>query len=223
MSKYTEERDKYQNDVRHLYDDSKMKKLVEKLLVFDKLIDLLVQWKIENNEQKEEEVLKDLTFIPLMKCLYIVCLLSVHKTKQETLFEVFDKFMAYQYGPVDEDCYYSIDELPHYQINDNEVITKREGDGEQLFIDKFELTKAFYSSTLNKLNTNIFKMLEEAVTDLKNALYFPSFKEKDNLIDLTHRELWEKAYRPDKFGVIDLNDKFALLKEARDIRSVIAA
>lgn len=92
-------------------------KLEEKLLVFNELINGLVKWKTDENGQKKDEVLKDLSYVPLMKCLYFVCLLSVHKSKDKSLFDLFDNFIAYPRGAVEIDCYKNINELLDYDDN----------------------------------------------------------------------------------------------------------
>lgn len=101
-------------------------KLDEKLLVFNELIKGLVEWKTKENGQKEEEVLKDLSYVPLMKCLYFVCLLSVHKNKDKSLFNLFDNFLAYEKGAVEIDCYKRINELlDYYENKESRCIGKR--------------------------------------------------------------------------------------------------
>ena len=122
MSAYSDLRNEYQK--RRIDNvnksDAEKSKLILKMLLFNKLIEELVKWKEEKNRQTELEVLKDLSFVPLMKCLYIVCLLTVEENSEESLFDLFDKFVAYPKGPVDEDCYYFMDKLPEYTIRDYE-------------------------------------------------------------------------------------------------------
>lgn len=225
MDKYIERRDKYLS--LHNAESlslAEKRKLVEKLLVFDELIGLLIEWKKAINGQTEEEILKDLSFIPLMKCLYIVCLLSVHKNKpKNSLFNVFDNYVPYENGPVDEDCYYHINDLPHYAIDINKgVIIKRDCDNTASFVKRFGISEIDISSIINKIDTDGIKdMLIGAVNDLRRALYFPGFKDKYSLVNLTHRDLWEEANNENK--PLNTSNWDALLKEARDIRVVIAA
>ena len=78
----------------------------EKLLIFNELIKALVKWKNEKYHQTEEKVLEDLSFVPVMKCLYITCLLSVNikNDNNSSLFDIFSDFYAFPRGGVDMDC-----------------------------------------------------------------------------------------------------------------------
>ena len=215
MEEYKRQRDDYlsRNDVATMTVGLKTQ-LAQKLFVFDELIGELIAWKTEKNRQTDADVLKDLSFIPLMKCLYIVCLLSVHKDKNGSLFDVFNNYAAYRYGPVDEDCYYHIDDLPHYKMDyENGIITKRTASAPTLLGIPVTGIAASVAAASAQL-TN-------AVNDLKGALYFPGFKDKYGLVELTHRDLWEAA--KEAGSPLNTGNMELLLKEARDVRIVIAA
>lgn len=211
MSKYEEQREEYKK--RKQQDgNNDPKRYVQKLGVFNELIKQLVNWKTEKEGQREEDVLKDLSFIPLMKCLYFVCLLSIHNTSKiaDTLFNLFD-FTAYPNGWVDEDCYYSIDDLKDYHIDTNEdgkeYITKRECGLNEIDVPDISMYE---------------KELEDAVNDLKEALFFPSFRNRESLIALSHDELWEKAYSETN-GKLDTSDWNKVYEMAKYFRMSIAA
>lgn len=213
MSTYEEKREEYKKR-KQLDEINDIQRHSLKLVVFNELIQQLVKWKEETEGQREDDILKDLSFIPLMKCLYFVCLLSIHNTlkKSDTLFDLFD-FTAYQNGWVDEDCYYSIDELKDYHIVTNEdgkkYIAKR-GQSLDEFIEK--------STTLVKYENE----LKNAIKDLKEALFFPSFRNREGLIELSHDELWEKAYAEPN-GRIDISDWEKVLEMAKNFRMSVAA
>lgn len=190
MSRYEEQKKEFEQKHPLNGIDARTKH-IQKLVIFNGLIKQLVKWKEETEGQREDDILKDLSFIPLMKCLYFVCLLSIHKTskKADTLFNLFD-FTAYPKGWVDEECYYSINELEDYHIKTDvdgkEYIAKREQ--KVLYLD--DGGKDLYIG-------NIFLYINElnvAIKDLKEALFFPSFRNREGLVELSHDELWENAY-----------------------------
>lgn len=219
MSKYDEQKKEYQQKHPGFEDNTKH---IQKLVVFNELIKQLVKWKEETEGQREEDVLKDLSFVPLMKCLYFVCLLSIHKTsqKENTLFNLFD-FTAYPKGWVDEECYYSINDLEDYYIETDvagkEYIAKREqkklyydGDNFDFFIGNL----AFY-----------IKDLKSAIKDLTDALFFPSFRNREGLVELSHDELWEKAYysESDGNGKMETDNWNKVYEIAKNFRQSVAA
>ena len=214
MSAYSDLRNEYQK--RRIDNvnksDAEKSKLIPKMLLFNKLIEELVKWKEQKNRQTELEVLKDLSFVPLMKCLYIVCLLTVEENSEESLFDLFDKFVAYPKGPVDEDCYYFMDKLPEYTIRDYEgleYLSKRQPLNNISVIDSLiDSISEFIDVDLNanekttiKINwTKYSPMINYTVESLKNASCFPGFRERERLIDLTHMKLWKDA-------IIDIEPK----------------
>lgn len=241
MSIYSEQRKEYQRYRKYDVNTSSKEKsnLILKMLLFNELIRKLVEWKEEKN-QTEQEVLKDLSFVPLMKCLYIVCLLTVDGNSDKSLFDLFDKFVAYPKGPVDEDCYFFMDKLPDYTIWNNDGIEElsrklsyrknlfsriefleREISGKPMESIDIEQDKTILFDEYRKYNG----MLDEAIYILRNASFFPGFREKDRLIDLTHMRVWKKAY--DEIGSHKMNtsrdNKRELLDEAMFLKWSIAA
>ena len=120
-------------------------------------------------------------------------------------------------------CYYHINDLPHYAIDFGKgVIIKRDCDITASFVKQFGISEIDISNIINKIDSDGIKdMLIGAVNDLRQALYFPGFKDKYSLVNLTHRDLWEEANNENK--PLNTSNWDALLKEARDIRVVIAA
>lgn len=245
MSVYSDLRNEYQK--RRIYyvnkDGIEKSRLILKMLLFNKLIEELVKWKEEKNRQTEQEVLKDLSFVPLMKCLYIVCLLTVEENSEESLFDLFDKFIAYPKGPVDEDCYFFMDQLPDYTIWNNdgvEELTKKLSNRMDLssridFLnkkisdkDKMKIVSGIEEIDKSLLISEYKKyigILDKAVGILKNASFFPGFREKERLIDLTHMKVWEDAYFQQGSHIMDtsIGNKRRLLDEAIFLKWNIAA
>lgn len=245
MSNYSDQREEYQKqkNANVNANDTEIIKLILKMLVFNELIEKLVDWKKQENRQTESEVLKDLSFVPLMKCLYIVCLLSLKENENTpSLFDLFDQFIAYPKGPVDEDCYFYMDQLPEYTIRNNdgiEELAKKFSYRKDLSsrIDSLERTISSKNMSgtidIDKDNQTILKqlmegyekynsMLDTAVDIMKNASFFPGFREKGRLIDLTHMKVWEEAYSRQGSHEMDL-DKRKLLEEAMFLKWNIAA
>lgn len=241
MSVYSDLRNEYQKrriDKVNKSGDEKSK-LILKMLLFNTLIEKLVKWKEEKNRQTEQEVLKDLSFVPLMKCLYIVCLLTIKEDSKESLFDLFDKFVAYPKGPVDEDCYFFMDQLPDYTIWNNdgvEELTRKQSNRLDLssridFLNrKISNIMVYHIEEIDKtLLINKYEayneMLDKAIDILKGALSFPGFREKERLVDLTHMKVWEDAYYQQGSHTMDTSivNRSMLLEEAMVLKWNIAA
>lgn len=218
MSRYEEQKREFEQKHPLNGIDARIKH-IQKLVVFNGLIKQLVKWKEETEGQREDDILKDLSFIPLMKCLYFVCLLSIHETskKVDTLFDLFD-FTAYPKGWVDEECYYSINELEDYHI-------KTDVDGKEYIAKREE--KALYlddgSNNLYIGNIPLYiQELGKAVKDLKEALFLPGFKDREGLVELSHDELWENAYSKPN-SRMDISNWEKVFEMAKNFRMSVAA
>ena len=245
MSIYSEQRNNYQSRfIENVNDVNAYKELILKMLLFNELIKELVKWKMEKNGQTEQEVLKDLSFVPLMKCLYIVCLLTVdtenNSNNNESLFEPFNGFIAYSKGPVNEDCYFFMDKLPDYTIEVNkdgvEELTRKHSYRKTLSLRIDSLVNEINKDMAGSINNNIDlisdynkyeKMLDKAIDVLKGASFFPGFRERERLIDLTHMRVWKDAYYDEKQGSHEMNtsmdrNKMKLLEEAMFLKWNIA-
>jgi uncharacterized phage-associated protein len=245
MSVYSDLRNEYQKRCIDNVNksDAEKSKLILKMLLFNKLIEELVKWKKEKNRQTEQEVLKDLSFVPLMKCLYIVCLLTVEENSEKSLFDLFDKFVAYPKGPVDEDCYFFMDQLPDYTIWNNdgvEELNRKPSNNMNLssridFINReiSNKNKMEVVSGIEEIDKSLLineyeqynEILDKAIGILKNASFFPGFREKERLIDLTHMKVWEDAYFQQGSHIMDTStdNKKRLLDEAMFLKWNIAA
>lgn len=241
MSRYKEERDAYQKkriEYLEYSNDNEKIRFFEKLLIFNDLIKALVKWKKEIFHQVEEKILEDLSFVPVMKCLYIDCLLSVdvkNTTNKSSLFDVFD-FDAFSKGGVNKDCYYFMDKLPEYtiQIKEKEgleYLSKRNpndnGDNSNDNIEllssliRIGLTSSDKVMIKNKMNQYRI-MLDNSIEVLKGATNFPGFREREKLIGLTHMKIWEDAMDNDS-SEMDTTYRKELLDEAVFLRWRIGA
>ena len=206
----------------------------EKLLIFNELIKALVKWKNEKYHQTEEKVLEDLSFVPVMKCLYITCLLSVNikNDNNSSLFDIFSDFYAFPRGGVDMDCYYFMDKLPEYTIADkdgSDRLSKRR-DSNSSNNNLAALTSQINTVPLTETEQNKIvndkgrysDMLNDAIEVLKNASSFPGFKEKGRLSELTHMNIWRNAWNSGSPKMTTVYGK-DLLEEAIFLRWCIGA
>lgn len=76
----------------------KRNKLIEKLYAFECIVWKLLEWYKEANPDKEDN---DLSILKVMKLLFFVSGVD----KENHLFDVFDRFQAWQYGHVEADIY----------------------------------------------------------------------------------------------------------------------
>lgn len=233
MNVYSEQREKYQRYRLNNLNDTEKSELIKKMLLFNQLIKLLVKWKKEKNHQTEQEVLKDLSFVPVIKCLYIVCLLSVREERDKSLFDIFD-FEAFPKGGVNKDCYYFMDQLPNYTIRENngvEELTFRDSSNLKdlsSYIETLEKRLGFdikqnKKEAIIKEYDTYYQMLEDAVNDLKKASNFPGFRERERLIELTHMKIWKDAFYQQDSPTMDTKNKKDILDEAMFLRWNIAA
>lgn len=75
---------------------------VIKLLLYDYFIQ-----SIESRyDAKCGNFITEITPFALRKMFYFTCLLSVNESSEISLFNIFDRFVAWQNGPIEQDCYY---------------------------------------------------------------------------------------------------------------------
>lgn len=85
---------------------------VVKLLLFDAFINWMDQNWTKNPIRCS--FLKNAAYVASNKMFYITCLLSVKQDHENSLFNVFNNFLALPKGPVDLDCYYLLNHCWHY-------------------------------------------------------------------------------------------------------------
>lgn len=79
-----------------------------KKIMFKYFVDQVINKEMELTGLSKNELLKNhFSTTKWMKLLYFVCLISSIQDNKEDigLFSVFDNFLAYKNGPVEEDCY----------------------------------------------------------------------------------------------------------------------
>lgn len=178
-----------------------------KLLVYDCLIDELVKWDSEEMSCSKERSLCSLTNVKLMKCLYAACVMSVgdKKNVDDTLFGLFDNFLAYPKGPVEFDTYNNRAILFRYEMGlDKERVCLQE-------CKKFRLEQRVMfnlpddqpilpdeQNWLTEIEKNGLvdckNMLIESINVLKHAPGFPDLRDEQALVEITHNNLWQEAY-----------------------------
>lgn len=179
--------------------------LNNKLTLFDYFVDELIQWQREvQPELNHEQALQTFTFKRYMKLLYFTGLQSVKENSMnvdDTLFGVFDNFVALKSGPVEEDIYNNRTFLPKYQF-----------DGQYLTLRNIPLNWANdYDERLIVLYES---KLKNALKELKTNRYLP-FSNTHELILLSHQQpIWQQA-RLTNSGRLTVNNIYDLKEEYR--------
>lgn len=150
-----------------------IKRLDNKKLLFEYLVYLLEQWKLEKHPNKTEAFTK----LKLQKILFLVA--SVKATNEvHTLLDVFNNFYALPYGPVEIDIYEAMNNASFNNIR---------------FIGnncKHSLTDQYFSC----LDPTLMKAMNEAIQAIKELgvdyITAPPF----DLVDITHKwTSWQVA------------------------------
>lgn len=106
--------------------------------------------------------------LKLMKLLFFISTINIDNWY--LLENIFDKFYAMPYGPVESDIYDEINNLPNYIVQNNQTFLKKEA-----ILD--------YSN----LDDNVKTIIKQSIQDLKkqneNIFKLDSFK----LVELTHK------------------------------------
>lgn len=218
-----------------------MCKLRRKLLLFDYVIGKLVDWQAQKDWKKQyneltgiqiDEILATLSGKRLMKLLYFICLSSVHEDtqkRQDSLFGIFDKYIAMENGPVEDSVYhnrgillrYTFDNKlklsdkyqEHFEFNYPDVNENAYNQSDIYRVDI--LMEQLQNAKNNKDSdgTNLMqyaKMVDESIEYLRKKTTFP-FEEKEKLIQMTHElPLWNKY--------INKNDTCIQLDNIEDLK-----
>lgn len=134
-----------------------------KIIYFEEVLYHLYEWYKEKNPEGEDN---DLSILKVMKLLFFVS----GVVKSDNLFEIFDKFQAWQYGHVEADIY-----------ND---YFRREGVFENFRIDrnKLEKTNYHYSPNNNDDSKKIKKSIDELKKENPDIISYDAFR----LVDISH-------------------------------------
>lgn len=134
-----------------------------KIIYFEEVLYHLYEWYKEKNPEGEDN---DLSILKVMKLLFFVS----GVVKSDNLFEIFDKFQAWQYGHVEADIY-----------ND---YFRREGVFENFRIDrnKLEKTNYHYFPNNNDDSKKIKKSIDELKKENPDIISYDAFR----LVDISH-------------------------------------
>jgi len=205
---------------------------VIKLLLYDYFIQ-----SIESKyEAKGEHFIDEITLFTLRKMFYFTCLLSVNESSEISLFKIFDRFVAWQNGPVEQDCYYLLhnccwhytDTLETvnrfgwdngcifaYEDQQNLRIIKRENAHcnvmGYLSMFSYSLDRDFVLKEVERYK----KLIDLSLDKLLNALFLPGLRNTESLIELSRNKIWEAAYYLDDEDNPDciMSYDIALLRE----------
>lgn len=220
-----------------------MCKLRRKLLLFDYIIGKLIEWQAylkygglggdvaftNLSAYQINECLTTFSGVRLMKMLYLICLKSVGdeiKNIDETLFGVFDNYIAMPKGPVEDSAYSNRSVLLRYEFY-NGVLKLSETYPEHFIFNYPDINKTdFNTDDIHK--THIFnlemknpanngageiplttykKLIDQSVAELREMGNLP-FENVNKLIDITHKlPLWNRFFNTeDRRFVLVLED-----------------
>ncbi|MFJ1438149.1 hypothetical protein ACILPE_00235 [Capnocytophaga canimorsus] len=140
-----------------------------KIQVFEEILYHLNEWHKEQNPGKEN----DLSILKVMKLLFFVS----GADSENHLFDVFDKFQAWQYGHVEAEIY--------------DYYYKNEGRFENLTLNRkttdFSNTAIINSNFSQKISKNVNKLKEENI----DLISYEAFR----LVDISHSYIsWDFYY-----------------------------
>ena len=135
---------------------------MEKIIAFDYMLSLFEKW--HNEVAKKGEKFESLSKLSVLKLLFLV---SVPKndTDDEDLLQIFNKFCALPYGPVESEIYTAINSnlLPSYSITERSIKKKADNVknmsdiGTYALIDK--AVEKLKSTNSNLILTNAFDLV----------------------------------------------------------------
>ncbi len=207
-----------------------MCKLRRKLILFDYMVEKLVEG------QKSKSPSLDLTahlqrfnLVRYMKLLYFVCLQSVKYNSQveDTLFDVFDNFIALPKGPVEADVYSNRSILPRYVFNG--VYLEKSGQDKRILEISYptiagqnlDETKMMEVLIKDQKLERYCKMIDQAVEELLLKEDSFPFEDTDKLIDLSHMNMWNNAKMYNNMR-LSVNNIYDLRKEKSQFEAIMA-
>lgn len=221
--------------------------LRRKLLLFDYLIGKLVEWQARNDFSKLsmddiDKILKTMSGTRLMKLLYIISIVNINdsiNSLDETLFGVFDDYVAMKNGPVEDFLYHNRSILlrfsfysgelktsnsyhEHFKFNypevDRDIYESDTYHHERILADQLNSPRNNHEGIETPLNyyKDIIDNNIQYLKDLGDA--FP-FEDVEKLIEITHRlPLWNQYINKEdkhyKLNIDDLQSESIVFKEA---------
>lgn len=232
-----------------------MCKLRRKLLLFDYIISRLVEWQAcleygrpattrfcDLSKEEINACLKSFSGVRLMKMLYLICLNSVNEQTQNiqnTLFGLFDNYVAMPKGPVEDAVYSNRSVLLRFEFS-NGVLKLNETYPEHFIFNYPDIDKrrfdedglyklAIFDEEIRNLHNNhegettlgeYKEYIDTSIQALREKRDLP-FQNVNKLIDITHKMLlWNKFFNTeDRRFVLTLED---LKKEKDSFKNLIS-
>ena len=173
-----------------------MNENLTKIAAFEYVLYKLNEWYKENNPTQEN----DLSILKAMKLLFFVSGVDI----ASNLFEIFNRFQAWQYGHVEADLYSKYSQL-NGKFNYLEISREKT-------ILKLSLTEFIESISLpDKLKSKIDKDIEELKKKNNELINYPAFE----LVNLSHAyHSWDIYYNKLKKPYTDM-DKSIIVNEPK--------
>ena len=143
-----------------------IQRIENKKLLFEYLVFLLEQWKQEKHPNSKEAFTK----LKLQKILFLVASVNADKDNHPLL-DVFDKFYALPYGPVEIDIYEAM-------CNNDFKTIKFEGNN---------CKQNLKEEDFNALDENLKKAMRDAVQAIKDKGADYIISDAFELVDITHK------------------------------------
>jgi len=143
-----------------------VQRIENKKLLFEYLVYLLEQWKQEKHPHSKEAFTK----LKLQKILFLVASVNA-KEDNHPLLDVFDKFYALPYGPVEIDIYDAM-------CNNDFKTIKFEGN---------DCKQSLKEEDFTALDENLKKAMRDAVQAIKDKGADYIISDAFELVDITHK------------------------------------
>lgn len=154
----------------------------EKLKYFDYFILRLIKKKSGSdmtnniyNPKSDSPALYCFNKLKLLKLLFLVA--SIKDSSNNDLLEIFNRFYAMPYGPVESDIYENINNIPNFYVLNNRIEVKPD----------YNFTYNINDSIFSRINTAI-ELLDQRNSHLIDMSAF-------DLVELTHKaDSWKIVY-----------------------------
>lgn len=149
-----------------------------KYLIFEHVVKNIIEWR--DSLQSESKIDMSLGKLKIFKLLFFIATAKANKT-DDGLLEVFDKFVAMPYGPVELDIYNALNKIDSdkkYVINRDEIIDSNPDKDLPPIDDKYS------------------KLIKESIEEIKRhnseLICYDPFK----LVNITHKWFsWDITYK----------------------------
>lgn len=151
----------------------------EKIIAFEYIITLLINWLKELTGLDKETALKEFNKLKLFKLHFFVSAIE-NKETREDLLDTFNEFWALPYGPVESYIYNNLNETRIYNITREAITTKANNDTNDYF---------------NTLPEDLRLAIDHSIEELKSVNQLIVTYSAFELVELSHQwPVWRMLY-----------------------------